>query len=886
MVRDMKFRLRALLRRGAVERELDDEIRFHLEQQIEKHVAAGRSRAEATRLARLELGGVTRVKEECRDARGITLAEELVQDLRYGLRKLRRSPGFTAVALITLALGIGVNTALFSVVNAVLLRPLPYDRPDELVTIHQSKPNFATGTVPYLNFRDLQRENRSLTGMAVYRYFGYSLTGVGPAEQVDALLVSSDLFRLLGVEPVLGRTFAPGEDEVGAPPLALIGAGLWKRKFGGSPDVIGKTLVLNGLGHTIVGVMPAGFNLMLSGEPRDVYVPIGQWRNNLLLDRGAGLGIRGVGRLRPGISIEQAQADMDRISARLAEIYPEENRGTAARLIALEDWAVGRTRSTLLVLFGAVALVLLIACVNVANLLLARATGRARELAIRVALGAGRRRLIRQLLTESTLLALAGGAIGLLVAGWATPATIAFLPDALPRAAEIGIDGRVLLFTIVVSLASGLLFGLAPALKATETNLHGALRDGGRGTSGSRHRAQDVFVVLQMAMVLVLLIGAGLMIRTLNRLWNVDPGVDPAGVTTFGLAFPPSMTEAGAPATRAYLRQTEERLRALPGIERVALSTGGLPLQADDQQLFWIDGQPKPASSDQMKWALWYVVGPDYQRAMGIPLLRGRFFTPHDDEDAPLALVVDDVFAREYFGTDDPIGKRLHLDGYDRPAEVVGMVGHVNQWGLDSDESQSLRAQLYLPLMQLPDASMAPRSGIDVVVRASRAVDFTAMRAALQEMNPEQVAFEARRMEDVISDSLAGRRFSMVVFAVFAGLALVLASVGIYGVVSYAVGQRAGEIGIRMALGARRGDILRMVLRHGAQMALLGIAIGLAAALALTRLMERMLYGVSPTDPLTYVAVAIGLAAIALAASYLPARRAMRVDPMVALRHE
>jgi predicted permease len=885
MVRDLRFRLRALLRRGAVERELDDELRFHLEQQIEKHVAAGRSRAEATRLARLELGGMSRVKEECRDARGVTLLEELIQDLRYGVRKLRRSPGFTAVALLTLALGIGANTALFSVVNAVLLRPLPYERPDELVVISQSKPNFATGSVPYLNFRDWQRENRTLAAMAVFRYSGFSLTGIGPAEQVNAMFVTSDLFPLLGVEPVVGRTFARGEDEVGAPPLALIGASLWKRKFEGSPDVVGRTILLDGRGYTIAGVMPATFSLMLDGVARDVYVPIGQWSNNLLLDRGAGLGIRGVGRLAPGVSIEQAQADLDRITARLAQIYPEENRGTGARLIAFDDWAVGRTRSTLLVLFGAVGLVLLIACVNVANLLLARATGRARELAIRVALGAGRRRLIRQLLTESTLLALAGGAFGLLVAAWGTPATLALLPGSLPRASEIALDGRVLIFTLVVSLVSGLLFGLAPALKATESNLHGALRDGGRGTSGARHRAQDVFVVVQMAMVLVLLVGAGLLIRTLTRLWNVDPGLDPAGVTTFGLSLPPSMSEVSPAATRAYLRQAEARIRAIPGVERVALSTGGLPLQADDQQLFWLDGAPKPASSSEMSWALWYVVGPDYQRAMGIPLLRGRFFTARDDENAPLAVVVDDLFAREYFGTDDPIGKRLNLNDYDRSAEVVGVVGHVIQWGLDSEDRQSLRAQLYLPIMQLPDATMAPRSGVDVVMRAS-GVGFETIRAALQDMSAEQVAFGARTMDQVISDSLAGRRFSMVVFAVFAALALLLASVGIYGVVSYAVGQRAGEIGIRMALGARRSDILRMVLRQGARMAILGIAIGLAAAVALTRLMTSMLYGVSPTDPLTYAAVALGLAAVALAACCLPARRAMRIDPMVALRHE
>ncbi|HWM88118.1 MAG TPA: ABC transporter permease [Kofleriaceae bacterium] len=887
MLRDLFFRVRALLRRGAVERELDDELRFHIEKQVEKHMAAGLSREEAGRRARLDLGGMSRVKEECRDARGVTLVEDLVQDLRYGVRKLRGSPGFTAVALLTLALGIGVNTALFSVINGVLLSPLPYPEPDELVTIHESKPNFATGSISFPNFRDWRDGNRSFAAMAIHRSYGYSLTGMGAAERVNALLVSAELFSLLRVEPVLGRVFTRGEDEVGAPPIAIIGASLWKRKFGGAPDVLGQTLVLDGRGYSIVGVLPASFDLFQSGRVRDVYVPIGQWSNNLLLSRGAGLGIHGVGRLRPGVSIEQAQADMDRVTAHLATVYPEDNRGIGASLIRFDDSVVGRVRPVLLVLFGAVGLVLLIACVNVANLLLARSTGRARELAIRVALGAGRRRLLRQLLTESVLLALAGGALGLLVALWGTPAALALLPDSLPRAAEISLDGRVLAFALGVSLVSGLLFGLAPALKATEPELHGALKDGGRGTSGSRHRVQDVLVVVQVAMVLVLLVGAGLMVRSLSRLWSVETGLEPAGAMTFGVSLPPSMSEAGPDAIRAHLRGIEERVKAIPGVDQVALSSGGLPLVADDQQLFWQDGKPKPASSNEMSWALWYVVGPEYRQAMGIPLLRGRFFEPSDDERAPRVLVVDDVFAREYFGDADPIGKLLHLNGYDRPARVVGMVGHVVQWGLDSDHAEALRAQLYLPFMQLPDDSMAPRTGVDIVVRSGGApVPFDTIRAAVQEIDAEQVAFDALTMDQVIADSLAGRRFSMLVFAGFAGLALLLAAIGIYGVLSYAVGQRTSEIGIRMALGARRGDVLRMVLGHGVRLALAGVAIGLAAALGLTRLMAHLLYGVSATDPLTFAAVAAGLTGVALIACYLPARRAVRVDPMTALRHE
>jgi predicted permease len=888
MLRDLAFRVRALLRRGRVERELDDELAFHLDRQIDKHMAAGLPRAEAERRARLDLGGINRVKEECRDARGVTLVEDLAADLRYGARVLRRSPGFTAVALLTLALGIGANTALFSVIDGVLLDPLPYPEPERLVTIHASKPNFATGSIPYPNFRDWQKDNRTLAAMAIHRQYSFSLTGQGTAEQVPGLFITSDLFSIVGVEPVIGRGLARGEDEVGRAPIALIGARLWKRKYGGSSDVLGRTILLDGRGYTVVGVMPASFELFLDGDRREIYVPIGQWTNNLLLDRGAGLGIHGIGRLAPGVTIEQAQADMDRVTAHLATVYPEKNRGTGAALIPFERSVVGRVRPTLLVLFGAVGLVLLIACVNVANLLLARATGRAREIAIRLALGASRGRLVRQLMTESMMLALAGGALGLVVAGWGTPAALALLPGQLPRADDISLDGTVLLFALGASLASGLLFGLVPALKATEPSLHGALKDGGRTMSGSRHRVQNSLIVVQVAMVLVLLVGAGLMVRTLSRLWSVDPGIDPAGVTTFGLSFAPPSTEAGPDAVRTRLREVEARVKAVPGVAQVSLSTGALPLIGDDEQLFWLDGAPRPATSDGMSWTLWYVVGPEYREAMGIPLLAGRFLGPQDVEGAPLAVVVDDVFAREFFGTDSPIGKVLHLDGYDRPAQVVGMVGHVVQWGLDSDDTQSLRAQLYFSVMQLPDDRIGGMSGIDLVVRSAtaRPVPFDSLRAALQKMDPDQVAFDARTMDEVIAGSLAGRRFSMLVFVAFAALALLLAAVGIYGVIAYAVGQRTAEIGVRMALGAQRRDVLRLVLGQGLRTALAGVAIGLVAALALTRLMDRMLHGVSATDPLTFAAVASGLTGIALLASYLPARRAARIEPMAALRHE
>ncbi|HKE20134.1 MAG TPA: ABC transporter permease [Kofleriaceae bacterium] len=888
MLRDLAYRVRAILSRRAIERELDDELRFHLERQIEKHVAAGRSREEAARLAHLDLGGMSRVKEECRDARGVTLVEDLVHDVRYGARVLRRAPGFTAAVLLILALGMGVNTALFSVVSGVLLHPLPYRDADRLVTIHESKPNFATGSISFPNFRDWQADNRSIEAMAIYRPISFSLTGAGAAEQVNALLITSDLFSLLGVVPVLGRTFARGEDEVGRAPIALIGAALWQRRFHGSPAVLGETIVLDGRGYSVVGVMPAGFDLFLQGRPRDVYLPIGQWDNNLLLDRGAGLGIHGVGRLRPGVSIEQAQADMDRVTARLAAIYPDKDRGIGARLRPFRNAVVGQVRPTLLVLSGAVALVLLIACVNVANLLLARATGRAREIATRMALGASRPRLLRQLLTESMLLAMAGGALGLVVAAWGTPAALSLLPDQLPRADQISLDAGVLLFALALSLASGIVFGLAPALRATEPNLQQALRDGGRGASGARHRGRDVLIALQMAMVLVLLIGAGLMVRTLSRLWQVSPGIEPAGVMTFGMSFPPSVGKSPPQAIRAHMRRVNARLEAIPGIEQVSMSAGAIPLLSDDERQFWPAGQPRPATTSEMSWTLWYVVEPPFREAMGIPLRRGRFLGPQDVQGGPLAVVADEVFARQYYGDADPIGKRIQLDGTDRPAEIVGVVGHVRQWGVDSDDAQPLRAQLYFSLAQIEDDQLAGTSGIDVIVRSggARPVPFDTIRAALQAMSPEQVAFEPLAMDDVIARSLAARRFSMLLLSAFAALALILASVGIYGVISYVVGQRTQEIGIRVALGARRGDVLRLILGHGLMVTFAGIALGLAAALALTRLLAHQLYGVGATDPLTFTVVAAGLAAVALVACYLPARRALRVAPMVALRHE
>jgi predicted permease len=877
--------------------ELDEELDSHLKMASQQHLDRGVSADEAGHAARREFGNVTLVQHVTREQWGWLWPEELLQDLRYGARSLRKNPGFTIIAILTLALGIGANTSLFSVVNGVLLNPLPYPHPEQLITLHESKPNFKNGSVSFPNFLDWQKDNHTFSAMAVTRRYTFSLTGLGEPEQVRARFVSSDFFSVVGVNPVLGRTFAPGEDKIGAAPIALISAGFWNRKFARSSDVLGKTLNLDGNAYTIVGVVPPGFDLLLqSVRTPEVYVPIGQWSNPLLAQRSAGLGIHGIGRLKPGVTIEQATADMDGLTNSLAQAFPDADKGIGASLITLRKEILGDVQPVLFVLLGAVGFVLLIACVNVANLLLARATGRTREFAIRAALGAGQGRLVRQLLTESILLALAGGMLGVFLAQYATQAALRVLPSQLPRAADIRIDTHVLLFTLMVSLLAGIVFGLAPALKTAQPRLHETLKESGRGGSGTRNRAQDVFVVMEMAMALVLLVGAGLTIRSLIALWSVDPGFRPNNVLTFGVSLPPSLLHAQPATIRAYVRDLDVKFAATPGVEAASQSWGAFPMGSDDEQLFWIDGQPKPTNENDMKWTLSYVVQPSYLKVMGIPLERGRFFSVHDDERSPFVAVVDDIFARKYFGDQDPLGKRIRLNHVDLSGnstlvQIVGVVGHVHQWGLDSDDTQELRAQMYLNCLQMPDdyiAAVPGGGGTFMVVRstATAAHLLEALRQTNRQINGEQVIYEPQTMDDIISGTLAARRFSTILLGVFAALALLLSSIGIYGVISYLVGERTREIGLRMALGASRIGVLRMVLSQGARLAAIGVVIGVAASIALTQLMGSMIYGVSATDPLTFIGVAVILTLVALAACYIPARRAMRVDPVVALRYE
>ncbi len=647
--------------------------------------------------------------------------------------------------------------------------------------------------------------------------------------------------------------------------------------------------------------MPSNFRLRIENfqdgiSLNDIYTPIGEYNEpQFYADRGAGWGMKAIGRLKPGVTLEQARQDMDRVSRQLAATYPDFDSNEKANLIPLKEEMVGDMRPVLLVLLGAVSFVLLICCVNVANLLLARSTSRQREFAIRLAVGADQFRIIRQLLTESILLAIIGGGLGLLLAQFGTAAAIAAVPRTVPRAEEIGLDLRVLLFTLLVSLVAGMVFGLAPALKTRRAHIGSALKESGRSVAGTRSRTQHVFVVLEMAMALVLLVGAGLMIRTLFVLWGADPGFNPRGVMTFDVSPPPLLYKEAPAAIRAFFRQMHEQLVSTPEVKAASLSWGSTPMDSDSDWHFWFVGRPKREHASDLPMALVYVVEPDYLETMQIALRRGRFLTDNDNERSPAVVVIDETLAEKYFHGQDPIGQYLDLDTdptrlNKRPKpRIVGIVGHVNQWGLDLDAAKPLHAQMYLPVAQIADNDIGDMAqGLSVYVRGQGpgAPSFEMLRQRLLSLNRGMAAYYGEPLEQVVLRSIASKRFTMALLAVFAGLALILASIGIYGVLSYLVGQRTQEIGVRMALGAARWDVLRMILTDGARMIAAGIGIGLAAALGLTHLMSSMLFGVKPTDPPTFILVIFALCSIALLACYLPARRAMKIDPMIALRNE
>lgn len=875
-------RLRALRDSETVHREIDEELRFHLDMRAEENVRRGMSPEEARREAERHFGRLMRIKELSYEVRGGGWLETLWQDIRFGARKLRKNPGFTVVAVLTLALGIGANTAIFSAVNSVLLRPLPYQNPDELVMVWETAPKlgFPRNNVAPANFIDWRDQNRVFAQIAAYGGNSVSLTGRGEPERIEGMRVSAGLFPLLGVTPLLGRVFTEEEDRPGARNVVVLSHGLWQRRFGGDPGAVGQSLTLNDTPHTVVGVMPAHFRF--PGREQELWVPMA-----FEPEEAAGRGdhyLTVVARLKPGVPLRQAQAEMDAIATRLQEQYPQTNTGQGVALVPLHEEFAGNVRKPLLLLLGVVGFVLLIACANVTNLLLARAAARQKELTIRSALGASRLRLMRQLLTESLLLSALGGVAGTLLGVWAVGLLDSLVPDSLAEAHGIAVDWRVLSFAIAVSLLTGVVFGLLPALQPSKSKLTEALKEGGRGGEGgeSRGRLRGALVVAEIALSLVLLAGAGLMIRSFYRLANVDPGFHPGGTLTMRMEL--SGGKYGDPVKRrAFYDRLLQQAQSLPGVKSAGVITQ-LPLTTQGLHFsFSLEGQP-PLPSGDLPQAAFRVISQDYFRAMGIPLLRGRSFTPQDTADAQAVVVINRTMAERFWPGQDALGRRFKIGSADSQnpwAVIVGVVGDVRQTSL----YQELTPEMYVTYLQDRRFFAIPR---DLVLRmdGNPLSMAPAVRGEIWKLDKDLPLFRVQTMEQVLSLATAGQRFNMLLLSIFAALSLTLATIGVYGVMSYATAQRTHEIGIRMALGARTRDVLRLVIGRGLLLILIGVAVGLAGAFGLTRLMSGLLFGVSATDPLTFTLITLLLTAVSLLACYLPARRATRVDPLVALRYE
>jgi predicted permease len=864
-----RARLRALFGRESVLQDIDEELRVHVEMATEENLKRGMEPEEARAAALKSFGDLGRNRERGYDVRGGGWLEDVWQDLRHGARMLRKQPGFTVIAVLTLALGIGANTAIFSIVNAVLLRPFPYQAPERLVILLERVSVTGGFSPSYPNFVDWRAQNTVFEAIsAVRQNESFNFTGAGEPERLQGRLVSAEFLSTLGIQPLVGRDFLAEEDRPGATPAVILSYGLWQRRFSADPSIIGKPLTLNLQSYTVIGIMPANFHF---GAAADVTVPIGLQAERFRL-RGRDPGADVVARLKPNVSPQQAETELNLIAARLEQQYPESNKNRRVRVTPLHERFVGDVRQPLLILLGAVGLVLLIACANVANLLLVRASARQKEMAVRVALGASRRTLLRQLLTESVLLVVFGAALGLLLALWGTSFITSQLPDGIPRLQEANVDARVLVFTLAVSLLTGLLFGLAPALQGSCPNLTEGLKEGERGSSGRRQWLRSGLVIGEVALTLTLLVGAGLLIQSFRRVLAVDPGFKAQHLLTMQL----SVNNPDGQQVANFFDQLQQNIRNLPGVTAVAVSNG-LPFEMANYPGFRIEGRTEP---DNKGSGLRYAVSPDYFRTMGIELIKGRLFTAEDTRDSPPVIVINEVLARQYFQNEDPLGKRLKETPTSPSLEIVGVVRHVEHYNLDG--RNSVQPQFYTSFNQNP----AGRTHVLVRTAVEPLSLAAAVRAQVAALNKDQAVFNVRTMEQTVAQSVAPRRFSMLLLMVFAVVALALASLGIYGLMSYAVAQRTREIGVRMALGAQVRDVLKLVIGQGMKLVLVGVALGLVAALALTRTMKTLLFGISATDPVTFAAIALLLIAVALLACFVPARRATKVDPLLALRQE
>ena len=869
--------IRNLVRRGKVESDLAAEVDSYVDLSAERKVKKdGLSQSEARRAALVELGGVEQVKEEVRTGRAGFALDTFIQDVRYGLRSLLKKPGFTLTAVIALGLGIGANTAIFSVINAVLLRSLGYPNPEKIVMLWEK--NVARQSLQNVvspgNFLSWQKQSTSFEHMAGSWDSRANISGEGAEpEDVQAQRVTWTFFPALGVQPLIGRGFVADEDRPGGNPVIVLSHRLWQSRFGGNPGIVGKQATVSGRLYTVIGIMPPDFHFL--NTEVQAWLPLAI--DPVIDYRKSGRFLRTFGRLKPDVTLQQAQAEMSRIAGQLEQQYPEYNRGWDVNVVPLHEQIVGDIRPVLIVLLAAVAFVLLIACANVANLLLARAATRHKELALRAALGASRLRLVRQMLTESVLLALIGGAVGVFLAYWGIQLLVAFGPDNIPRLREVVIDPRVLAFTFGVSLATGILFGLLPALQASRPDLNDALKEGARGSSGGRVRVfRNVFVVAEVSLALVLLIGAALMIRSFFRLHQVKPGFVTENVLTMRVQLPSA--KYPEPHQRAnFFKQARERIATLPGV-KAAGAINFLPLSGRaSNTIFNIDGRPE-LPNEQAPGTEVRVVTPNYFNAMGIPLIRGRAFDERDGPESRV-LVINDTLARRFFPNEDPIGKRITVNWNPKLSdEIIGVVGDIRESALEAEANPAV----YWPHPRdsYQFMNLILRTAGDPLQTA------TAVQKEIRAIDPDQPVADVRTLAQVVAKSIARPRFNTLLLAIFAGVALLLASVGIYGVMNYSATQRTQEIGIRMALGANPDDILRLVVGHGMKLTLAGIVIGIIASLALTRVISTLLFGITATDLPTFLGVSVLLTVVALVANYIPARRATRVNPVVALRYE